>query len=377
MQYSYRRNKLFEDKTDRKGVQVFNVKTEQTVNTLTKTIREVKGKYIPWGDDDRLGEQIADLYNNSPLHASIIKGKANLISGNRFEFDTNKELSWYLDSPNTQQSLEELTYSIAFQISLYGQAYVQFSLINGKPVARKVLNSLQCRVNKENTKVFTSESFALNREIDEFNQFSLIKPSNNMVMVLRENTLNEHYCIPNYITGALDITNDGALQKQINSALNRGFMPKLKIVLNDEPDNEEEAKKIMDNINEQLTGLQADRSNALVVFGESNDVKIEEIQIKNLDEQFEVYQEAVERRILFAHNIPSKALVGLANASSLGNATELRNAYAIYLQSTIRPVRKVIERCYEKDLKLKGIWTKFEIKDDFLENLEEQNRNEI
>ena len=83
--------------------------------------------FIPYGKQNDYPDYLAYLFNNSGIHAAIIKGKASYIYGKGFEIRRDwkgdrKKLEATLKNINPSQTADELEKKKIFEKTLYGGA---------------------------------------------------------------------------------------------------------------------------------------------------------------------------------------------------------------------------------------------------------------
>ena len=329
--------------------------------------------WVTWGKDNLQPMHLLNLYYNSITHRACVDFIVQAIIGEgvRDLEDT---------APNLEDTWEEFFTKIVTDYYLFGgYAFQIIKNKDGKTYTFVHQQIATVRVAKKDEQGVIKKAYLCNDwsqtaiyrpiEIDMYNftddeKIASGKPY--LFVFYDYNVFDNYYSTPRYISGIKAIKADIEMNNyDYNSTLN-SFVPSGIVTLNQIGD-EEEKKAILKNLKNTFTGSD-NASNLIVTFRNSNEDKPVEFQpIAANDGNINMFSDTNDRtkeRIVAAHKIANKALIGLS-MDSTGFSDEgslLEASYNLMEKTAISHYRDKIVNIFNKMLQLNGIDSKIIIK---------------
>ncbi|WP_313268746.1 hypothetical protein [Sphingobacterium sp.] len=307
---------------------------------------------IFWGQDNLYPNFLIDIADKSSLHGSILNSKSNYIFGDGLidkksgeflnEIQVNEDDSL---SELIKKCINDLVYFSAFAIEVtfnqLGEPYNYYHV----PLQHVRMNNSKTTyfVNKDwkNTprtvlsypKYFPKSNDTTEPKIFYFSSYN--------VSVNNTYPSQDYKCIESAVTDMLvttlfknNVANGFSLTKVIKT---------FKGILNDD-DKARTTKKFR----EIFSG--ADGENLLVEFNSPQEkgMEIDTIEADDYASKLVEVIKKTERNILSAHQATSSILFGVEKEGSLGNATELENAYQLFKNNYVKDKRIEIVNAFNK-----------------------------
>ena len=341
--------------------------------------RDTSRGWISWGSSNLYPMELTNLYYNSLTHKACIDFAVTSILGGGVDYDAMKMDDSQL-IPNYQQSWDEVLENLALDYVLYGSFALQIiKNEDGRTYSfyHQPIADVRCSPRDEDGIIpsywVCSDWTAMSRfppvnlPAFGFQEDETINSGETYLYVFQKyNPELLYYYSPLYISGIKAIqTEVEMLRYDLRSVLNN-FSASGVLTLS-RVDNDEERKMIMDNIQSMFTG--SDSANGLMVtFRNSDDETPVEFtpfdkQVDNVN-LFDGTNDRTVERIIAAHRIPSKGLVGfdLDGASLGGDGNTLNVAYNLYNRVTGNKLRRDIIGAVNNALRLNGIETSLILK---------------
>lgn len=358
---------------------VISIKMEKQVEGMARTTNSNRG-WINWGNKNDYPLQLSNLYYNSPIHQSCVDFAVSAIVGGGVDYDKMKMNGQEELRPNYMESWDIFIEKIALDYILYG-AYA-FQIIKNKDnktysFYHQPFSDVRCSPKDEDgviTSYWVSSDwtalskyppvelpafgFQEDEEIAQGKTYLFVSTSYSPDLL--------YYQTPRYISSIKSIQGDIELQRYDLRSITNNFSASGILTMN-RIDDDEERKLVLENIESIFQG--ADNANSLMVTFKNNDeenpvsfVKFDK-DINNIN-LFDGDNERNIKRILSAHRIPSRTLIGLPsdNAQLGGQGNETVVAYNIYNQLVGNNNRKKIINTINQMLKLNGIDVSIELK---------------
>lgn len=323
--------------------------------------------YVRFGDDNLFTNRLSDLYLSSPLHKNAIDLKTKLIAGNGYELKSNTktfETEFFLTNNNPTSPANELIYSLAKDLKLYGNFYLKITWnVNFTKIIKvERLPAFGVRLGAldnsyKPTKVFYSFDWLNARS---YQTYSIFNPENKtdieQIMIGYSNSVDSRiYNFPDYTAGLNSIAAGAAISVYQLNIVENSFSPGVAIKFYKKPNSPEEKRLIVDGIKKQYQGKH-NAGKVMIFFSDGKDLApdVTPIDVSNLDKQFTVLESSIENNIIFAHQIISPLLLGVKTAGQLGSTSELETSYMILEKTQMSFDRKLIENKFNQILTING-----------------------
>lgn len=354
------------------------VKLEKQVEN-TPVMRDSRRGWINYGTRNMYPLELSNLYYNSPTHKACVDFEVASIVGDGIDYDAMRmdESKLY---PNYQETWNEFIQKIALDYVLFGS--YAFQIIRNKDgrtysFYHQPITDVRCSPRDEDgviTSYWISGDWSAQSKFPPveipafgFQEDEEIKSGKPYLFVYNQYSPDiQYYQIPQYASAIKAIQTEIELVRyDLRSVLNN-FTASGVLTMN-RIDNDEERKMVLDNIEAMFTG--SDSANSLMITFKENDEQ-NPVTFTKFDKDvnnvnlFDGTNERLVNRIVSAHRIPSKALIGLnVDSAMLGGEGNLINvAYNLYLKTKGTNDRNAIINTINKMLALNGIEQKIVLK---------------
>lgn len=357
---------------------VIVTKLEKQVENAPRCNNSMRG-WINWGVKNDFPLQLSNLYYNSPTHQSCVDFAVAAIIGDGIDYSkipvTQEEVV-----PNYQETWDDFIEKIALDYIIYGA--FAFQIIKNKDnktysFYHQSVSDVRCGEKDEDGVIqnyyissdwtslgkyppieMRSFGFQDDEELAQGVPYLFMSQSYSPDML--------YYQMPRYMSACKAIQADIELQRYDLRSVTNNFSASGILTLN-RIDDDEERKMILDNIEAMFQG--SDNANSLMINFKNNDEE-KPVEFTKFDKDvnninlFESNNDRGIARILSAHRIPSKQLIGYdADTSMLGGEGNLLNvAFNLYNKTVASKNRSKIVGTINKMFKLNGIDVKIELK---------------
>ena len=341
--------------------------------------RDSNRGWIAWGTRNLYPLELSNLYYNSLTHKACVDFAVTSIMGGGIDYDTMEQDESQL-VPNYQGTWDEVIENLALDYVLYGSFAMQIiKNEDGKTYSfyHQPISDVRCSPRDEDGVInsywicpdwtMTQKYAPVEMKAFGFQEDDTISKGEPYLYVFQKyNPELVYYYSPLYISGIKAIQSEvEMLRYDLRSVMNN-FSASGVLTLN-RVDDENERKMLLDNIQSMFTG--SDSANSLMVtFKNSDEEKPVEFtpfdkQVNNVD-LFNNNNERTIQRIVAAHRIPSKGLIGydLEGASLGGDGNTLNVVYNLYNRVTSSKLRRDILNAVNNALALNGVDTKIILK---------------
>lgn len=337
--------------------------------------------YVYFGRDNKYPNYLNTLYNSSGLHSAIIDFKNSLICGAGFELENMDSLGiteqisikQFFNFIDGNKSMDEMIAEITQDYLIHGTIYfkVYWNSDKTKVLKLKRVEPSKLRLGFKKSDMETVDKYYYNFDwnlqghypITEIAPFTVEK-TNDRIEIFRfiiPNSGVNFYTLPTYAAGVNWVALDGQVANFHKNNIENSINPSLSISFFQKPANNEDKRTILRDIQRSYGGTN-NAGKAMVFFsdGKENAPEVKAIEVSQLDEQFNVTADAIQRNICYAAKI-NPMIMGLKTPGSLGNSTELDTAFEIFQKSVIEPAQRDIERVINKFVKLNGLNVTFKL----------------
>ena len=330
--------------------------------------------WVCWGVRNDYPQKLSELYFNSIVHKSCIDFGVTAIVGDGVDYE-KMNLQQTEVMPNYTQTWDEFLRCIALDYLIYGT--YAFQIIrnrDGKTFSyyHQPISTVRCSERDEDgvitsywiCKDWTATGKYPPIELPRFGfqEDEEIKSGKPYLFVYETNTPDlEYYTTPKYVGGIKAIMTELDLIRYDLRAVKNNFSANGMLIL-PKLDTEEEQAKMMVELKKSFIG--SDNANSLVVTfsnGSEEDMNAARfIKIDKDSNNVNLFSETNERninRIVTAHRIPSKALIGMPmdNSGFSNEGTLLETAFNLYNKTVATTNRNAIIQTINKMFAMNGV----------------------
>ena len=320
--------------------------------------REVKGKgYVEFGKDNNYPKYLLGLFNESPKHGAIVKGKCNYIYGKGFE---------NAGTANSRDTWNDVMKKCIKDDELYRGYYLQIIWNRAKKISEVYhLEFHKVRVSKDLLTFYVKNDWSdFKEKAREYKAFDVNNPVGSQIMYIKEyNPSSEIYPFPSYMQGLNYIESDIEVSRHILGNAKQGWVGSKLINLNNgDPIGEENKGEIERGLLKKFTGDSGKR--VVIMFNKSkeNSADIQDLGTTMLTkEDFTNINNLITQEVFASHQITSPVLFGIKSDGQLGARNEIRDAYQIFNNTYVQARQQELESVFTYLRNLKGEAGEFKI----------------
>lgn len=337
--------------------------------------------WVNWGNRNDYPIKLSELYFNSIVHKSCVDFGVTAILGDGIDYQS-MNMNETEVMPNNLQTWDELIRCLALDYILYGS--YAFQIIRNKDgrtfsYYHQPISSVRCSPRDEEGNItsywlcqdWTATGKYPPIEIPRFGfqEEETINSGKPYLFVYESYTPDlDYYTTPKYVGGVKAIMTELELIRYDLRAVKNNFSANGFLVL-PRVESDEERRELLNNIKNSFVG--ADNANSLVVTfsnGDENDSNVAKfVKIDKDSNNVNLFSESNNRnidRIVTAHRIPSKALIGMPidGATLGGGGNEVNVAWNLYNKTVATEYRNAILTTINKMFALNGVDTQLILK---------------
>lgn len=337
--------------------------------------------WINWGNRNDYPIKLSELYFNSIVHKSCVDFAVTAIVGDGIDYQA-MNMNQTEVMPNYQQTWDDFIKCLALDYILYGS--YAFQIIRNKDgrtfsYYHQPISSVRCSPRDEEGNItsywlcqdWTATGKYPPIEIPRFGfqEEETINSGKPYLFVFEQYTPDlDYYTTPKYVGALKAIMTELELIRYDLRSVKNNFSANGFLVL-PRVESEEERRELLNNIKNSFVG--ADNANSLVVTfsnGDENDSNVAKfVKIEKDSNNVNLFSESNARnidRIVTAHRIPSKALIGMPTdgASLGGDGNQLNVSWNLYNKTVATENRNAILTTINKMFTMNGVDTELVLK---------------
>lgn len=349
------------------------INLEKQIENSPVTKTNTMWNIVNWGLKNDYPLRLLDLYNSSPTHHSCINYSVRAIVGGGVDYD-QMELQ---EQPNANTDWNTFIQSLSLDFILYGSFAIQIiKNRNNTTFSYYHMPFEKVRFGEydENglvSKFYVSQDWTEPIKYQPETFENALGTTNYKVGVKYLYVYNTYsptstyYPVPQYIAAIESIQAEASYQNFDYKHITNGFTSSGILQL-PPVETEQEKEEIIRNVQKMFIG--SDNANALLIqfsngLGE-NQIMYTPFQQDNTADDYANANERVINRILAAHNIPNRALIGMPDINNAFNseAAMLEASHKLYLTLVGEQNRNVIVDTINKLFEMNGINEKLVLK---------------
>jgi len=309
--------------------------------------------WVNFGESNMYAQYLIELYNESPVHGSIVNSISQMIAGQGV-VGGNSIANQYLQSIKFDSILP----NISRDLKLFGGYYLEVIWSMDRTTIAQVnhLPYENCRLGCSDeqddvTGVWYSRDWSDMRKkkniphyIPMFNVDYKEELPKQVMFVHTLKLGSEYYPKPDYVGSVnyIELTRQIG-EYHVNNILN-GFFPSLIASFNNGIPSLEEQHLIKNQLTASIQGAD-NAGKVLTFFNEERDrgVDFTAFPLTDADKQYQFLSEECTKQIMIAHRVTSPLLFGVRDGGGLGsNTDELKTALFIFQKQVIEPYQRLI-----------------------------------
>jgi len=321
--------------------------------------------YIPFGQDNLFPELLNQIFYSSPLHGSIVGYKVNAAVGGGFNIVTDRltpqdRLELY--TLERKLNIKKVVPAVTQQLILHNRVYFKLCFDDKMKLTKIVnLSPEKLRVNLDRKRYYICDDWASRIGVQEIRRYTPTSRDYEQLFVYEVDSIGQdYYSLPSY-TSALNFAFlSGELSYFAKSNIQNSVFPSFAMMFPKRPQSEEEKNMIRNTI-DRLKGA-ANAGKAVAFFANSQDQlpKIESLPTNGNDSLFQEASQLNTEQICFSHTI-DPILMGIRTTGSLGNGSDIKQAYIIFEKNVVMPLRDQVADIFNELLFIAKIDADFTI----------------
>ena len=321
--------------------------------------------YIPFGQDNLFPELLNQIYYSSPLHGSIVGYKVNAAVGGGFNIVADRltlEDKLELYTLERKLNIKKVVPAVTQQLILHNRVYFKLCFDDKMKLTKIVnLSPEKLRVNLDRKRYYICDDWSSRIGVQEIRRYTPTCRDYEQLFVYEVECIGQDfYPLPQY-TSALNFAFlSGELSYFAKSNIQNSVFPSFAMMFPKRPQSEEEKNMIRNTI-DRLKGA-ANAGKAVAFFANSQDQlpKIESLPTNGNDKLFQEASQLNTEQICFSHTI-DPILMGIRTTGSLGNGSDIKQAYIIFEKNVVMPLRDMVADIFNELLFIAKIDADFTI----------------
>lgn len=310
--------------------------------------------YVEFGEKNDYPDYLISLYNESPKHGAIVKGKVNYIFGKGFK-DVPKPANTEGESWNTllkrciQDDQLHGGYYLQIVYNALGNIANVFHIPFHKVRASKCLTKFYVKDDWKNSNYKEKP-----RCYDAYNPNE--KKGSQILYIKQYNPFSTVYPVPDYFQGLNYIESDIQISRHILGNAKHNFVATKLINFNNGMPQEEEQEQVELDMKKKFANHAGDRF--VLSFNPSKENAIDIIDLGQTSltkEDFTNVNNLIQQEIFAGHQITSPMLFGIKTEGQLGGRSEIRDAYEIFNNTFVNERQQAHEEVFNKLMNLAGV----------------------
>ena len=321
--------------------------------------------YIPFGQDNLFPELLNQIFYSSPLHGSIVGYKVNAAVGGGFNIVADRltpqdKLELY--TLERKLNIRKIVPAVTQQLILHNRVYFKLCFDDKMKLTKIVnLSPEKLRVNLDRKRYYICDDWSSRIGVQEIRRYTPTCRDYEQLFVYEVECIGQDfYPLPQY-TSALNFAFlSGELSYFAKSNIQNSVFPSFAMMFPKRPQSEEEKNMIRNTI-DRLKGA-ANAGKAVAFFANSQDQlpKIESLPTNGNDSLFQEASQLNTEQICFSHTI-DPILMGIRTTGSLGNGSDIKQAYIIFEKNVVMPLRDMVADIFNELLFIAKIDADFTI----------------
>ena len=339
-------------------------------------VESTRNEWVEFGADNNYFQYLIDRYNGSATNNAAINGISQMIFGKGLDaLDSSKKPDSYARMISLFK--KDDTRRNASDLKLAGQTAIQVIFSKDRKTVEKVehlpIETLRAEKCKEGDKMVKAYYY--------HPDWANIKPSDEPLRIPAFNSTEKHaaieilyvkpyragmyyYSTPDYQGGLQYAELEEEIGNYHINNVQNGLSPGLLINFNNGvPD--DETQRLTEKKIKSKYGGSSRSGTPIIAFNDNKEsaATIDAVQLSDAHNQYQFLSDESQKKIMVSHRVISPMLMGIKDASGLGNnAEELKTATILMDNTVIRPFQDLLIDAYTQILAVNNISLKLYFK---------------
>jgi uncharacterized protein YlaI len=322
--------------------------------------------YVPFGQDNLYPEILNQIYFTSPLHGAIVDFKVNATIGAGYELKTDKltpEEKLALYTWEKKMKLSKSVKAVTKQLVMHNRVYFKLYFDEkGKVKTIENVSPEKVRINNKKDRYYLCDDWASRIDVEEVKPYHPLCQDKCQLWAYELPSIGQdYYPLPQYSSALNFAFLSGELSYFAKSNIQNSIFPSFAMLFPKRPQSEEEKKVLRDTIDRMKGAANAGKGVAFFANSQDQLPKIESIPTNQNDKLFQEASGLNTEQICFAHTI-DPILLGVRTAGSLGNGSDIKQAYIIFEKNVVIPLREQVTEIFQELLNICRLSAEFNIR---------------
>jgi len=322
--------------------------------------------YVPFGQDNLYPEILNQIYFTSPLHGAIVDFKVNATIGAGYELKTDKltpEEKLALYTWEKKMKLSKSVKAVTKQLVMHNRVYFKLYFDEkGKVKTIENVSPEKVRINNKKDRYYLCDDWASRIDVEEVKPYHPLCQDKCQLWAYELPSIGQdYYPLPQYSSALNFAFLSGELSYFAKSNIQNSIFPSFAMLFPKRPQSEEEKKVLRDTIDRMKGAANAGKGVAFFANSQDQLPKIESIPTNQNDKLFQEASGLNTEQICFAHTI-DPILLGVRTAGSLGNGSDIKQAYIIFEKNVVIPLREQVAEIFQELLNVCRLSAEFNIR---------------
>ena len=322
--------------------------------------------YVPFGQDNLYPEILNQIYFTSPLHGAIVDFKVNATIGAGYELKTDKltpEEKLALYTWEKKMKLSKSVKAVTKQLVMHHRVYFKLYFDEkGKVKTIENVSPEKVRINNKKDRYYLCDDWASRIDVEEVKPYHPLNTDKCQLWAYELPSIGQDfYPLPQYSSALNFAFLSGELSYFAKSNIQNSIFPSFAMLFPKRPQSEEEKKVLRDTIDRMKGAANAGKGVAFFANSQDQLPKIESIPTNQNDKLFQEASGLNTEQICFAHTI-DPILLGVRTAGSLGNGSDIKQAYIIFEKNVVIPLREQVAEIFQELLNICRLSAEFNIR---------------
>ena len=322
--------------------------------------------YVPFGQDNLYPEILNQIYFTSPLHGAIVDFKVNATIGAGYELKTDKltpEEKLALYTWEKKMKLSKSVKAVTKQLVMHNRVYFKLYFDEkGKVKTIENVSPEKVRINNKKDRYYLCDDWASRIDVEEVKPYHPLCQDKCQLWAYELPSIGQdYYPLPQYSSALNFAFLSGELSYFAKSNIQNSIFPSFAMLFPKRPQSEEEKKVLRDTIDRMKGAANAGKGVAFFANSQDQLPKIESIPTNQNDKLFQEASGLNTEQICFAHTI-DPILLGVRTAGSLGNGSDIKQAYIIFEKNVVIPLREQVAEIFQELLNVCRLSATFSVR---------------